>query len=429
MSTDTKKDQAQQIFMAAIEAVHPSKIIPSYLSLNEGRLLVGEQLFPFSNFESIYVAGAGKATAAMAAEVEKILTHNLREGVIAVRDHFDFQLKYVRAIVGGHPLPNENSVIAAEEITKLLKKLKKNDLLIFLLSGGASSLMMDVPDGCTLEEVNIVSGQLLKSGATIHEMNIVRKHLSELKGGQLIKKCNGATVVTLVISDVIGNDLQVIGSGPTVSDDSSYTDAMNVLEKYDLKKNAPYAILTHLQKGVDETIDPNPKTGDPVFNNTYHKIIADNIKALDAAKKKAEELGYEAHIVTDQLSGLAEEAAEEWVKKAVSMRRKNICMLAGGETTVSVTGNGIGGRNQQFALAATVALKNSSEITLLAAGTDGSDGSTDAAGAVVDSNTYHDDAEKFLLNNDAYSYFEKYGGLIKTGPTHTNVMDLVVTLT
>jgi glycerate-2-kinase len=334
----------------------------------------------------------------------------------------------VRAISAGHPLPDVNSVVAAEEITRLLEKINKEDLLIFLLSGGASSLMMDIPYNCTLEEVNAIIDQLLKSGATIKELNIVRKHLSELKGGQLVKKCSGATIINLIISDVIGNDLQSIGSGPTVGDDSTFKDAMDVLEKYDLVKSAPYAIITHLQKGAEGNIKENPKPGDSVFANTRNIVIADNKKALDAAREKAKALGYETHIVTESLTGIAEEAAEEWVSKAIAQSRKNICLLAGGETTVHVMGNGKGGRNQQFALAAAIALKNSSDITLLAAGTDGSDGPTDAAGAIIDNKTYREGAEDHLRNNDAYHFFEKYGGLVKTGPTHTNVMDVVVTL-
>ena len=232
----------------------------------------------------------------------------------------------------------------------------------------------------------------------------------------------------MIISDVPGNDVSVIGSGPTVGDDSTYEDAMQVLEKYDLKKDVPFSIISHLQKGIDGAIDPHPKPGDKIFASTTNTIVADNKKALDAAMKKATELGYDTHIVTDSLSGIAEDVAQEWCSKAMSIRKKKLCMLAGGETTVQVKGTGRGGRNQQFALAAAIALRNSSEITLLAAGTDGSDGPTDAAGAIVDGLSYNEEAEKYLHNNDAYRFFEKYGGLIKTGPTHTNVMDVVVTL-
>jgi glycerate 2-kinase len=429
VETDNKKDHALQIFLAAINAVHPSNIIPEILQLNNDTLRVGEDVFELMQFENIYVAGAGKAAATMAYEAEKILKHHIKDGVVATRDEFDFTLTHVRAILAGHPLPDTNSVVAAEEITKLLKRMHKDDLLIFLLSGGASTLMMDVPYDCTLDEVNTIFRQLLHSGATINELNTVRKHLSELKGGQLVKKCSGATIVTLIISDVMGNDLQSIGSGPTVGDETTFSDALNVLEKYALLKTAPYAIVAHLRKGAEGNIRENPKPGDPIFANTRNLIVADNRKALNAAVRKANALGYETRVVTESLSGLAEEAASEWIKEATAPGRKKLCLLAGGETTVQVKGNGKGGRNQQFALAAAIALKNSSDITLLAAGTDGSDGPTDAAGAVIDEKTYRSEAESYLRNNDAYTFFEKYGGLVKTGATHTNVMDLVVTLT
>jgi hydroxypyruvate reductase len=284
---DHKKD-VLQIFNAAVDAVHPKNIIPSYFSLHDGRLRAGEDIFPFERFDKYYIAGAGKATAAMAYEIEKVLTHHLEEGVIAVRDIFDFPLKKVRAIAGGHPLPDGNSLIAAAEITKVVNKLTKDDLLIFLMSGGASSLMMDIPEACTLDEVNVVLRGLMRSGAIIQEVNAVRRHLSTLKGGQLIKKCSGATVVGLIMSDVIGNDLQSIGSGPTVGDDTTFADAIAILEKYGLKKIAPYTVLSHLEKGAEGNIPENPTPSDPIFHNTRNTIVAYNWKALEAAKEAAE---------------------------------------------------------------------------------------------------------------------------------------------
>jgi glycerate 2-kinase len=423
-----KKDQALQIFAAAVEAVHPSNVIPSFVSLNDDRLVAGEHVFSLSQFENIYVAGAGKAAAAMAFEVENILKHHIKEGVVATRDEYPVLLKNIRIIYGGHPLPDSNSVIAADEIKKLLNKLKKNDLLLFLLSGGASSLMTDIPHDCILSEVNIVFEKLIKSGATIHEINTVRKHLSELKGGQLVKERSGATIISLIISDVPDNDLQVIGSGPTVGDTTSFRNAMDILNKYDLVNTAPYTVIEYLQKGIDGNIPETPKPNGRLFKHTSNIIIADNEKALNAAMNAAMRLGYEAQIVTASLQGSTEDAAKIWIEQSLSHTKNNTCLLAGGETTVHVKGTGKGGRNQHFALAASVALKNSSEITLLAAGTDGSDGPTDAAGAIIDSHTYNEEAEQYLQNNDAYTFFNKYGGLIKTGATHTNVMDLVVTL-
>ncbi len=434
MAVSAHKNHIQQIYQAAVEAVQPSNIIPEILSIRDNHFHIADNIFPIDRFKNIYVLGAGKATAAMAYEVEKILAHHLQAGVIAVRDAHDFPLKYTMSIVAGHPLPDTNSLIAAEEIKKLLNKVKKDDLLIFLLSGGASSLLMDVPAHCTLDEVNKVFDGLLKSGANITEINIVRKHLSELKGGQLLRKCSGATVISFIMSDVIGNDPAVIGSGPTAADDSTFADAIAVLEKFDLRKVAAPGVIAHLQHGLDGVIAETPKPGDAIFENVQNTIIADNRKALNAAKEKAVELGYTTHIVTSNLSGLAEDAAREWVKKAVAEGAKKTCLLAGGETTVKVSGTGKGGRSQQFALAAGLALKDTNDVTLLAAGTDGSDGPTDAAGALVDAQTMIDagkrglDAAGYLQNNDAYHFFEKINALIKTGPTNTNVMDIIVTL-
>jgi glycerate 2-kinase len=427
------KDHLVQIYMAAVNAVRPSNLIHRYLNIRQGRFQVGEDILPFDQFDKIYVAGAGKATAAMAAEVEKILTHHIEEGVIAIRDPIEYPFRYIRTIQAGHPLPDENSVMAGEEILKLLKKLTKKDLLIFLLSGGASSLMMDIPENCTLAEIHSVMALLLRSGATINEINTVRKHLSEIKGGQLVKKCSGATIANFIISDVIGNDLQVIGSGPFEPDETCFADAINILKKYDIEKECPYSILSYLRKGAEGNIPDTPKPGDAVFKNTRNIIIADINLALDAAKKKAEELGYQTQIITNSLNGSAEVIANAWAEKLRSLRTR-MCVLAGGETTVHVKGNGKGGRNQQFALACAIALKETSDLIMLSAGTDGSDGPTDAAGAIISSDTYARaikaglDPLASLHNNDAYSFFNHTGGLLKTGATHTNVMDLIVTL-
>jgi glycerate 2-kinase len=434
VKNSSRKDQITDIFQAAVQAVQPSRIIPHVLKLHEGRLQVGEDDFRFDRFGKIYVAGAGKATAAMAYEVEKILTHHIEEGVIAVRDNFAFPLKNIRAIAGGHPLPNANSVMAAEEIVKVLNKLTSKDLLIFLLSGGASSLMFDLPNQFTIDEINFTIDALMRKGATIQQLNTVRKHLSALKGGQLIKKCAGATVIAFVMSDVVGNDVRVIGSAPTVGDDSTFGDAMAVIEGYELKQATPYSVISYLQKGIDGNIPENPKPGDKIFNTTRTTVVADNNKALQAAKEKAIELGYNAHIVTNSLTGNAEQVANEWVADVLASTAKQTCFIAGGETTVEVRGSGKGGRCQHFALSAAIALKNSSDITLLAAGTDGSDGPTDAAGAIVDSNTWDDAkqsgllAENYLRDSDSYRFFEQTGALLKTGPTNTNVMDIVITI-
>jgi hydroxypyruvate reductase len=387
------------------------------------------------NIRNFFIAGAGKATAAMSAEVEKILEFRIGDGAVAIKTGHHLPLKYVRQIEAGHPLPNNNSIIAANEIAALVKQAHHSDVIIFLLSGGASSLMTDLPYGCTLEEIHQVFDLLLKSGASIHEVNTVRKHLSEIKGGQLVRQTNGAIVVTFIISDVIGNDLSIIGSGPTVPDPSTFNDAFSILDQYHLLNKISTSVLNHLEKGKTKIIADTPKPGDKIFDRTRTYIIGDNNIALQAAAEEAIKFGYKTEILTNEMHGDAEIAAKEWAAKAMACdRNKKYCMIAGGETTVKVKGDGKGGRGQQFALTAAIALQNNPHISLLAGGTDGTDGPTDAAGAMVNGHTIADarskglEAEKYLNNNDAYTFFEKAGGLLKTGPTQTNVMDIVVTL-
>lgn len=435
MNSNQHTNDILQIFHAGIAAVQPKYLLPKVLNITEDRLQVGEDVFPIAHFKNIYIAGAGKASAAMAAEAEKILGYRITDGVIAIKSGHAVPLKYTRAIEAGHPVPNANSVIAAEEISTLLKKAGHGDLVIFLLSGGASSLMTDIAGDWRLDELQTVFSLLLKSGASIDEMNAVRKHLSAMKGGQCVRLCKGATLVTFIISDVIGNDLSVIGSGPTVADTTTFHDALRVIRKYELEEYVPHAIMQHLLKGAEGVIAETLKEGDPAFNGCRNIIIGDIEQALNAAAMAAESLGYKPCILTSSMHGPCEQAVKQWLTQVRSYKLGHAhCLLAGGETTVNVTGNGHGGRNQQFALASAIALQNEPNITLLAAGTDGTDGPTDAAGAIVNGFTCHAalqmnlDPNSYLLNNDAYHFFQQTGGLIKTGPTQTNVMDLVITL-
>jgi hydroxypyruvate reductase len=428
-------NELTQIFSAAVSAVQPAQLIAKHLRLYEEKIQLGEEIMPIGNIRNFFIAGAGKATAAMSAEVEKMLGYRIKDGAVAVKRGHNLPLKYIRQIEAGHPLPDDNSIVAANEIAALVKQAHRSDVIIFLLSGGASSLMTDLPYGCTLAEIHQVFDLLLKSGATIHEMNTVRKHLSEIKGGQLIRETNGAIVVTFIISDVIGNDLSIIGSGPTVPDPSTFSDAFTILEKYQLIQKISTSVVNHLENGRTKIIADTPKPGDKIFDHTRTYIIGDNNIALHAAAEQAKKLGYETEILTSEMQGDAEIAAKEWTAKAMAHdRNKKYCLIAGGETTVKVKGNGKGGRAQQFALTAAMAMQNAPHISLLAGGTDGTDGPTDAAGAMVNGNTIANarskglEAEKYLNNNDAYTFFEKAGGLLKTGPTQTNVMDIIVTL-
>jgi len=364
-------DRLTCIYHAAVNAVKPSALISKYLNKDMA-----------SGYERIYVAGAGKAVAAMAVEAEKILGDQITDGFIAVKYGHSLPLKYIRQVGAAHPLPDENSVAAAGEMIRLFQKANSNDLIIFLLSGGASSLMTDVPPGYTLDKLNAVFKNLVNGGADIYKINAARKKLSDIKGGKLVKHANGAAILSLIISDVMGDDISVIGSGPTAVNDS-------------LVKNY---------------------------------IIGDNHIALKAAAVEATRLGYAPKVFNDFLQGDAEECARKWIDQITRDGTRNCCYIAGGETTVNVKGNGLGGRNQHFALAAASILKDHPELSLLAAGTDGTDGPTDATGAFADGTTWNEQANIHLLNNDSYYFFKQRDDLLITGPTQTNVMDIVITI-
>ncbi len=328
---------------------------------------------------------------------------------------------------------------AALQTTALLNNATKDDLVICLISGGASALWCDVPPGATLQAVQQTFDLLMKSGAAIHEVNAVRKHLSSIKGGQLIRHCGGARVCSLIISDVPGDDLDVIASGPTVADASTFAAAHDVLLKYNLLHGVPHCIRQHIEKGIAGFIAETPKAGDALFYNTTNKIIGSNSIALLAAETKAKDLGYHTHVMPQPTTGDAAAAAQQMVAFAFAYTGpKPVCILQGGETTVQVTGAGKGGRNQHFAVAALQELYKqqpqplAGAITILSAGTDGTDGPTDAAGGVVNSHTLLKAKEKglslqaYLKNHDTYHFLEQTSSLLVTGPTQTNVMDIMI---
>jgi hydroxypyruvate reductase len=318
---------------------------------------------------------------------------------------------------------------------QLLASVTEKDLVLFLLSGGASALLADYPPGSSLADVQAVFDLLLKSGATIHEMNTVRKHISVIKGGQLALQVYPATLCTLILSDVVGDDLDVIGSGPTVPDRSTFADTQAVLEKYRLSQQIPLAIRQYLQKGINGQIADTPKPGHPGFNTTHNYLVGSNSIALEAAAQYAEAQGYHTTLLSSTVTGNAHTLAQALAQQAIRWAGpRPACLLMGGESTVIVTGQGLGGRNQQLALAAGITLQSHPHITILSAGTDGTDGPTDAAGAVVNATIMKRAAAlglnpvTYLENNDAYHFFERTGGLIKTGPTQTNVMDVMMAI-
>jgi glycerate 2-kinase len=433
---------AKEIFMAGVEAVQPSRLIPGHVSLTSDLLIAGERSFERSALGKVIIIGAGKASAAMAVAIEEILLPVISKGLIITKYGHSLPLRKIECLEAGHPVPDANGIRATQMIISLVDNLDENDLVIFLVSGGASALLADVPPGVSPGDLQELASLLLASGATIDEINCVRKHLSEIKGGRLAEKIFPANLVSLILSDVNGDNLSVIASGPTIADPSTFSESIEILKRYKLMAKVPSAIISRLEDGVAGLVPETPKEGSPAFDKTDNTLIGTNYISLQAAGKAAIERGYHPIILNRRLEGEAEGQAAIFVGACrLYNGPKPACLLMGGETTVTIKGNGLGGRNQHFALAALCELikkdVNPDQMpVILSGGTDGSDGPTDAAGALIDPallnklKTAVDSniAQKFLDNNDAYHFFENYGGLVKTGPTQTNVMDVVVAI-
>jgi len=437
----TTRENVIEIFNAAVESVQPKHLLPAYLFIEQDSLHILEQQFDVNSTPNIYVIGAGKATAAMAEATENIIGNLITEGFVVTKYGHSIPLKKTKCLEAAHPVPDENSLAATEEMIRLLKTVNKDDIVICLISGGASSLWADLPAGSSLPALQDMFTLLLKSGADIKEVNAVRKHLSAVKGGQLLRYAPDANWFTFIISDVPGDKLDVIASGPTVPDVSTFADVKLILDKYALTDQLPSSILQHINDGIKGIIAETLKENEPIFNRVHNKIIGNNSIALEAAAERAKALGYHIHFIEKDLNGDAATVGREFThscKKYAGV--KPACFLLGGETTVTVKGAGKGGRNQHLALSALCELSNVSEpnnsnkITFLAAGTDGTDGPTDASGAITDSEVLVKaieqqlDPAKYLEDNDAYHFFDQVGGLLKTGATQTNVMDLVVVI-
>ncbi|MBO9728045.1 MAG: glycerate kinase [Chitinophaga sp.] len=428
----------RNIFLHAVAAVHPQELMRKNVQvLPAARIInISGDEYRVPEHARVWVLGAGKAAAAMAQELEQLLLpHFPLQGLVITKYGHALPLQHLTLLEAGHPVPDENSVSASVKLQAIAAQVQPEDLVIFLLSGGASALLADVPAGSTLPEVQQLFTVLLNSGADIREMNVVRKHLSAIKGGQLAKNIYPATLCTLILSDVVGDDLSVIGSGPTVPDPSTFADTLQLLQQYHLPGKIAPALWQHIENGVAGKVPETPKPGDHHFKHTHNYLVGTNHIALEAAASKAGELGYYPVLLSDTITGDVHAVAEQLVQTALNYHGPlPACLLAGGETTVTITGNGLGGRNQQLALAAGIALAEHPHITFLSGGTDGSDGPTDAAGAIVDASTMKNarnrqlDANSFLRNNDALHFFSKAGGLLVTGPTQTNVMDLMILL-
>jgi hydroxypyruvate reductase len=434
------REQAERIFHAALRAVDPEKAILNHLSLTDGVIMVGERRLLLKDCKRIFVVGAGKAGAPMAQAVEQVLGQLISGGLIIVKEGHGLPLEYINLREASHPVPDKRGIDGAEEIISLVSEAGEKDLVICLISGGGSALLVAPAEGLTLDDKQKVTQLLLDCGATIHEINTVRKHLSRVKGGGLARLAHPASVVTLVLSDVIGDDLDVIASGPTVPDSSTFEQAKKVLMRYGVWESVPDSVREHVDSGVRGEIEETSKPGDPAFQNDSWELVGNNLKALQAARREAERQGYHTIILSGMIEGETTEVAKVHAAIAKEVFHSGnphpppLCVLSGGETTVTIRGNGKGGRNQEFALAAALEIEGDDHMIVLSGGSDGTDGPTNAAGAVADGWTAARgrargmDPLDYLQRNDSYPFFEAIGGLLMTGPTRTNVMDVRVML-
>jgi len=441
-SLDRKaREMAINALNAALEAADPKVIVKSMVKV-KGRLLkIGNLSLSLDEFKNIFVVGGGKACGSMAEALEELLGDRVKGGVInvpyAAPQYRTERIKLQRA---SHPIPDASGVEGVRRMLDLITHSKNNDLIICLISGGGSSLMPLPRNGISLFDKRKVTDALLKSGATINEINTVRKHISDFKGGWLAKKAYPATVVNLILSDVVGDPLDFIASGPTVPDSTTFEDAIEILKRYGLWTKSPSSVRKVLLDGQKGLIPETPKAGDKAFEKVHNVVIGNTMTASLAAYNSLTNAGLRALILSSRLEGQARDVGTmlaSIAKEIVSSGNpvpKPAGIVAGGETTVTVVAKGKGGRNQEIALGAALKIGNMDGVVIASVSTDGVDGPTDAAGAVADGKTMLRAGElglnprKFLAENDSYTFFSKLGGLVFTGPTGTNVCDVSVVI-
>ncbi len=431
---------ALQIFRAALRAADPVEAVLRNVRVAGDALLVGRRRYPLQAYRRVLVIGAGKASAAMARALERVLGRRIAGGLVNVKYGHVAPLRRIELNECGHPVPDAAGVEGARRIAEIAAGAGADDLIFCVISGGASALMPLPADPITLEEKQETTRLLLACGASIHEINAVRKHLSRIKGGQLARLAQPATIVSLLLSDVIGDDLDVIGSGPTAPDSSTFAQAKALLERYGIWDRLPAAVRARIEQGAAGAIEETPKPGAPEFSRTQNLVVGSNLLAVDAAAARARELGYRTMVLSTFVEGETREVARVHaaVLKEIRASRRPLrppaCVISGGETTVTLRGGGLGGRNQEFVLAAAIDLDGYEGVAVFSGGTDGTDGPTDAAGAIADGRTLARarqaglEARRYLDRNDSYRFFDALGDLVKTGPTNTNVMDVRILL-
>ncbi len=432
--------KGMQILRASLKASDPETAIINLLKVKDQKIYVDDLTrgvsvtYDLKETKRVLVVGFGKASSPMAKATERLLGQRIDQGIVITKKGSLEKLSRIDLIEAAHPVPDKYGFQGTEKIIRLLEGAKEKDLVMCLISGGGSSLLVAPSEGITLKEKQELTELLLKSGADIEEMNAVRKHISRVKGGRLAQLAFPAEILSLILSDVVGDKLDSIASGPTTPDHSTFSDCIEILRKYGIFEKTPRSIIKHLEANGKD--NETPKPGDPLFENVKNVIIGSNLLALKVAEKKAMELGFNALLLSHTVTGDTTRVAMEQSQLAQRIRKKGgpisppACVISGGETTVQVKGSGLGGRNQEFTLVSAMQIDGLEHTLILSMNTDGTDGPTDAAGAFCDGKTIQKakkvnlDPKKYLENNDSYNFFRKIGGLIKTGPTKTNVMDI-----
>ncbi len=447
-------ENLKKIIKAGIDRVNPYQMVIDNVKVYDDNITVDFENYHITlnlaKFDKIFILGAGKATAKIAKAVEELLGDRITEGIISVKYGHTEDLNYIQLIESGHPLPDENSIKAGNKIVELAKKSDEKTLIINLISGGGSALLAspleykDENIKLSLDDFQDTTQTLLDCGATIKEINSIRKHLSEVKGGRLAKLFYPATSLNFILSDVVGDRLDTIASGLTTHDDTTYQYAMRVIKKYNIKDKLPMNVVKIIEAGLDGKIDETPKENDKCFSKVNNILIGTNYLSLISCEKVAKKLGYNTIILSSQITGEAKEIARFYAGIAKDVLRNKIpiekpaCIISGGETTVTISGKGKGGRNQEMALAFLSEIEDEPKsfdgITFLSSATDGNDGPTDASGAFASLDVLEKAKKQtlsindYMKNNDSYNFFDKINYLFKTGPTNTNVCDIQLIL-
>lgn len=416
-----------KIMSACLEAVEPGNAVRRFVRREKNLFHVADKTYNLDEFDFVTVLGLGKATEAMSFALLDVLASFPSRGLLIPKVTFDSPASGFTVIPGGHPIPTEASLSAGNAAFDLASNLTERDLLICLISGGGSALMTSPQPGLQLEDLQSLTRSLLASGARVDEINTLRRHLDRVKGGGIVKAAHRTQIASLILSDVVGNPLEAIASGPTAPDPSTKEDALNILKKYDLVEKVPAAILQVLEDSPE-----TPKPNNSLFERVQNVLVGSNSLAAQAGLEMAKSLGFHAHFLGDTWQGEAREVAKELCGLFKLNYDRPFCLIAGGETTVTLRGHGKGGRNQELALAAAIEMNGLADSMLITLATDGEDGPTNAAGAVVTGETCPRgerlgfNAQAFLRQNDAYPFFEALGDLVKIGPTGTNVNDLAI---